>query len=215
MAVLTPREALEVCYEAGFRYGKGIVVMPAIGWAESRLKTDARGYNRDENGVVTSTDRGWLQINDKYHPGMSDAECDDPLAAAKYAFKISSGGTKFTLWSTYNSGAFRGPEGLTYKLFESEWNAKAMRLGMEAANREIVAQDERISKLIASLAATTDELKLTTGNLNTATEALKVTRVSLEAANGELATALAQKEEIARIAIERQVKIDNAQAALA
>jgi hypothetical protein len=110
---MTFAQANAVCYAAGFRRNKGIVLMPCIGWAESRLRTDARHTN--DNGTI---DRGWLQIN-SIHTDISDADCDDPLKAAQWAFAFTSGGTKnYTAWSTYNSGAYKGPEGLVYNLFD-------------------------------------------------------------------------------------------------
>lgn len=233
MAVLTPREALEVCYEAGFRWNKGIVLMPSIGWAESRLRTDARGVNYKKNPdgsfvlvngqkVVDSTDRGWLQINDKWHPDMTDEMCDDPLEAAKYAFKISSGGTKFSLWSTFNNGSYRGPEGLTYALFMAEWSAKAERLRtlglvstITALEAEAVTLSEEKASLAQMLSDTTASLNATTADLNAKAEELRVTKVSLAETVRELGDALAAKQEIERISLERQTKIDNARAALA
>lgn len=90
----------------------------AIALAESGGKTNARCYNyRDATGVVrcsptprpdaTSVDRGLWQINNVWHPEVSDTQADDPLAATSAAFRISAGFQHFTAWSTYTNGAYK------------------------------------------------------------------------------------------------------------
>jgi hypothetical protein len=131
--ILTPAQALDVCYQAGFRFGTGIIFMPAIGWAESRLVTDARHTNADG-----SIDRGWLQIN-SIHTNISDADCDDPAKAAQYAFDhLSNQGTSFGAWAAFSSGAYRGPEDLTLKLFTAVWAGKSNALSLATCSANLV-----------------------------------------------------------------------------
>lgn len=111
-------EALAIAYEAGFR-GLGLVYAVAIAIRESGLRRDARCFNYRDPATgrvkcspvwkpgVTSVDRGWWQINSVAHPTVSDAEADDPRAAARHAYRISSGGTNFRAWVAFTTGAFR------------------------------------------------------------------------------------------------------------
>jgi hypothetical protein len=210
--ILTPQEALALCYEVGFRWNAGIVVMPCIGWAESRLRSDAEHTNT--NGTI---DRGWLQINSIHVDAgkLTVADCFDARKSAEFAFKLSNGGTKFTPWSTFNSGAYKGPEGLVYALFMAEWRDKAGRMSLANAEATLVgvqAANERLAKALADtkteLGATTASLQQTTLALAQANDDNRTNLATIERMKGEY-------DEIARIAIDRATKIDNARAALA
>lgn len=137
---MTFQQANQVCHEAGFARNKGIVLMPSIGWAESRLRTDARHVN--DNGT---TDRGWLQIN-SIHTDISDADCDDPAKAAAWAFDKTSGGTRgFTAWATYTNGAYKGPESLVFNLFDMVEAVRQMGVDKAALAAELMDADAVIA----------------------------------------------------------------------
>lgn len=55
-------------------------------------------------GTPRSVDRGLWQINDYFHPDVTDLEADTPSSAAKEAYRISKNGTNFTPWATWGSG---------------------------------------------------------------------------------------------------------------
>lgn len=101
MSVLSLAQATVYAQDAGFA-GRALDLILAIAQAESGLDTTARNTNTDG-----SVDRGILQINNKYHPEYSDAQCDDPTEAFKAGFVISHSGTDFSPWSTFNNGAYR------------------------------------------------------------------------------------------------------------
>src|SRR5690349_2412797 len=83
-------------------------VCVAIAWAESGLRSDAVGYNGPTSGCPDgSRDRGLWQINDCYHPGVSDDCAFDPNCNGRAMFAISNGGTNWRPWSTYNNGAYQ------------------------------------------------------------------------------------------------------------
>ncbi|MER6100747.1 transglycosylase SLT domain-containing protein, partial [Streptomyces sp. NPDC001728] len=90
-------------YTAGFR-GDGLVTAVAVALAESSCNPSA--YNVTNN-TPPSTDRGLWQINDYWHPEVNDACAYDPQCNANAAFAISSGGTNWQPWSTFNQGAHR------------------------------------------------------------------------------------------------------------
>ena len=161
--ILTPKAALDVCYEAGFRWNQGIVVMPSIGWAESRLNTEAK--NTNTNGTI---DRGWLQINSIHVDAgkLSVEDCFDPLKAAQFAFKLSSGGTNFKPWVAFNTGAYKGPEGLVYLLMMAEWRDKAAReILMPKVEADLLACKAGSDALSTELAATRTQHEATSSAL--------------------------------------------------
>ena len=98
---MTPQEAMLNAQEAGFN-GQSASTIVAIAQAESGLNPNARGIN-----TSGSVDRGILQINNVYHPEVSDYCAYNPQCAFQQAYRISNAGTNFTPWTTYNSGAYR------------------------------------------------------------------------------------------------------------
>ena len=70
----------------------------AVAWAESRGNPKATGRNSD------SYDRGLWQINSKWHPDVSDSCAYNAACNAKNAVRISSGGSRWSPWATYNNG---------------------------------------------------------------------------------------------------------------
>lgn len=110
VALLPVVEVARVCKQAGFT-GTALVNAVSVAIAESGQyfsKTDewmcdpiARFVNL---GTPRSIDRGIFQINDYYHPDVSDDEADTPLTAAQEAYRISKNGTNFSPWATWGSG---------------------------------------------------------------------------------------------------------------
>jgi hypothetical protein len=93
--------------QAGFT-AQGLRVAVAVGLAESGGNPTARGPNPPTAGCPTgSLDRGAWQLNTCYHPEVSDACADDLACAARETYRISTGGSDWTAWTTYTSGAYR------------------------------------------------------------------------------------------------------------
>lgn len=99
MAKISIADALNYAYQAGFR-GQSQQTVVAIAIAESGLNTNAMNSQGNNAGV----DRGVLQINSYWHSEVSDACAFDPGCAFKAGYKISSNGTNFHPWATYNEG---------------------------------------------------------------------------------------------------------------
>lgn len=76
-------------------FGKYWKKAAAIARAESDGDTHARGVNDDG-----SVDRGWFQINSRWHPEVTDAVAYNARGSALAAFAISKGGTDWTPWAT-------------------------------------------------------------------------------------------------------------------
>lgn len=106
VTTMNAQQVSAVASAAGFS-GNALDVAVAIAHAESGFNPSAKGYNKDAAGNVTSVDRGLWQINSHYHSEVSDACAFDPSCCAKAAYTISNGGTDWTPWSTYNSGAYK------------------------------------------------------------------------------------------------------------
>jgi hypothetical protein len=79
----------------------------AIAMAESRGNPNATAIVTDPlpgNGPERSF--GLWQINTLAHPQYDEGQLLDPTYNAKAALAVSSGGTNFTPWSTYNHGDY-------------------------------------------------------------------------------------------------------------
>lgn len=97
---LTIMEAYQFALAAGFAQVPAIIAV-AIMMAESGLLTNATNSNP---GPPASTDRGVAQINDYYHPTVTDACAFNPACAIREMFRISGGGSDFTPWAAFNAG---------------------------------------------------------------------------------------------------------------
>jgi len=92
--------------QAGFT-GQGLGLAVAVGLAESDGNPTARGPNPPTPGCPAgSTDRGAWQLNNCYHPEVSDACADDLACAAAATYRISAAGSDWREWTTYTSGAY-------------------------------------------------------------------------------------------------------------
>ena len=101
---LTPNQLALLAQKAGFS-GASLVDIVAIMLAESGGRIDA-GYNGFESGTHNSV--GLAQINLNAHPNITLAQALNPIGNLAAAYQISNGGTNFTPWSTYTSGAYVG-----------------------------------------------------------------------------------------------------------
>lgn len=97
MSVLTPSQVAGVLYRAGFR-GSAWISGVSVVLAESGGNPRAVNVNSDSH---RSKDRGLWQINDYWHPEVSDAQAFNPASASAAAFRISRSGTTFDQWATW------------------------------------------------------------------------------------------------------------------
>jgi hypothetical protein len=92
---------------AGLSAGTAVTAT-AVGLAESSCTASATNSNGATSGCPRgSVDRGMWQINGCYHSEVSSACAFNAVCNAQAAFRISSSGTNWRPWSTYNSGAYR------------------------------------------------------------------------------------------------------------
>lgn len=96
------QQAESYAAQAGFT-GSALSTILAIAQAESGLNPCALNCN-NKGG---SCDRGVLQINNFYHPEVSDACAFDPACAFQQGYRISNAGQSFTAWATFINGSYR------------------------------------------------------------------------------------------------------------
>jgi hypothetical protein len=97
---ITYDQAVQAARGAGFS-GAALTIIVAIAQAESSLDPNAQFTNTDG-----SLDRGILQINNRWHPEVSDACAYNVACAFQQGFKISNQGSNFSPWATFKSGAY-------------------------------------------------------------------------------------------------------------
>lgn len=116
--------AMDAAFRAGFRSEARLLAATSIAIAESSLNAKARNWHpeygfrpksdvlgvagapavRSADGRQLHSDRGMWQISSHAWPRYTDAQCDDPIRAARVAFAISNGGTDFSPWDPYAAG---------------------------------------------------------------------------------------------------------------
>jgi hypothetical protein len=99
---LSIQQLTQYAQQAGFS-GSGLQNIVAIAMAESGGNPTAQNCNNPGG----TCDRGVLQINNCWHPEVSDSCANDPACAFKAAYSISNNGTSFTPWTTFTSGAYK------------------------------------------------------------------------------------------------------------
>lgn len=93
--------------QAGFA-GSSLRIAVAVGLAESGGSADARRPSPPTPGCPAgSVDRGPWQLNNCYHPEVSDGCAFDLACAAAETYRISAAGTDWTAWITYTTGAYQ------------------------------------------------------------------------------------------------------------
>merc|ERR1719183_3399798 len=100
---ISGQQAAQLWLQAGGNSGNCADAV-SVAMAESGLNTQARNVNTDSHHSV---DRGLWQINNYWHPEISDSCAYSAACNAKGAYSISSGGSNWTPWSTWNNGAAR------------------------------------------------------------------------------------------------------------
>lgn len=102
---ISMEQAARYALNAGFsRSNDQAATIVAIAWAESSGNPSACLFNA---GSSPSWDRGIVQINSRWHPEVTDYNAFSSSQAFVEAYRISSQGTNFGPWSTYNNGAYR------------------------------------------------------------------------------------------------------------
>jgi hypothetical protein len=99
------RASISACATAWKSTGGGnCATAVAVCMAESGGNPSARNVNSDSHHSV---DRGLWQVNNYWHPEVSDSCAFSSGCNAKAALKISSGGSNWSPWATYNGGAYK------------------------------------------------------------------------------------------------------------
>jgi hypothetical protein len=99
---LTDQQIADVLADAGFT-GSGWTIGVAVVLAESGGRTDAVN---EAGNTPPSRDRGLWQLNDYWHPEVSDDCAFDALCSSVEAYRISDGGEYWGAWAAYNAGTY-------------------------------------------------------------------------------------------------------------
>lgn len=135
----------QMLHEAGFPAGRSQQVGCAIVAAESGRDTAAKYENEDE---WHSLDRGMWEINDHWHPEVSDECAYDAVCSTREAFRISDGGTDYSPWSTYVNGAYE-------KHMEAAAVALAGAAQVRTLKASLAAKDAKLAEAQATIARLT------------------------------------------------------------
>jgi hypothetical protein len=115
---------MNVAYAAGFDSEETLLPAVAIAVSESELWTSARNWKpewgfRDGDEPITiagpadvwtpgkrqmHSDRGLWQVASRWWPEYPDCFVDDPMASARFVYRISEQGTNFDHWDSFVSG---------------------------------------------------------------------------------------------------------------
>lgn len=96
-----PERLAKLAKEAGFTK-QDLVTAVAVALAESDGWSKAVLVNEN-----CTTDRGLWQINDYWHPEVTEAQAFDPKRNAAVAFQIFIDSGDWTPWSTFENGMYK------------------------------------------------------------------------------------------------------------
>jgi hypothetical protein len=143
---------------AGFKAGGGLAYALAVSFAEDTTHDDHAVYVNTDG----SRDRGLWQINDKYHPEVTDEEAFDPYKAAEAAWEISGHGANFGAWTTWGNGLAHQKMELAWlaircsdaidRATKAESDLKATRIGLDACTAARDLANQKIAAAKAALA---------------------------------------------------------------
>ena len=195
-------DLMRACRDSGgFQYGKGLINAFAISMAENG--------GRDLTAVYINTDgsrdRGPFQINDKFHPEVSDACAFDLKCSAKSAYTISKSGTDFRAWATFTSGKYHDFLDLGYTTYQlllcqdknkqltDDNSALKVQVGslqsqLDSANRQVTDLQGQVANLRFQVDTTGAALAKAQADLAVAQAAAADAQAALDRANADLTT---------------------------
>ena len=186
-------ELLDECKRAGWRYGGGLVNAIAVSLGENTARNLTAVYTNPDG----SRDRGPWQINSRWQPWCTDACAFELACSTRAAFRIyTDRGNSFSAWSAYANGRYEQFLDIAYLL--------------NSYDQVRTARDVAVAGLSAERAAHAS----TRARLAVANEQIAQANVDLAQASEDRRAMTAARDAANTIAIARQVKIDNAMAAL-
>lgn len=98
-------DLMRACRAAGFAYNHGLVTAFAVSAGENTSRNLTAVFNNADQWH--SRDRGPWQINDHWHPEVTDGQAFDLAQSSVAAYRISQSGTSFSSWSAFNNGRYQ------------------------------------------------------------------------------------------------------------
>lgn len=103
-SVLDNKAIAQLAIDHGFPTGDKQNLVTCVAIAQAESGGNVRAINQNTNGTA---DKGVWQINDVHNAKLPGQDRYDPNVNAELMMQISSGGTNWQPWSTYNSGAYQ------------------------------------------------------------------------------------------------------------
>jgi lysozyme-like protein len=199
-------DLMRALIKAGFKWGSGLGNAFCVSLAENGARDlTAVLVNKENVGLnpsdlgYGSRDRGPFQINDFWHPEVSDAVAFSLDGACKEAYRISRQGASWSQWTTFNSGAYKKYTDLSaavYDLVICRDNNKALteerdslKTQVTALQTQIDTSNRQLSELQVQKATLTNQInQLTTqvAELQAKVAAGANLQTQLDTANAEL-----------------------------
>jgi hypothetical protein len=183
MSVVAFIDLAKIIDDAGFPAGVPQAKAIAIVCAESGRQTNVVYVNSD---AFSSRDRGLWQINDHWHPEITDDEAFDPIASTAAALSISKGGTDFSPWSTYENGAYGGHLEAARVALDALSRIKKLQATLDTATSAETADEDTIGMLTAQLNAAGDANAKLEAAIASASHSIESAGSSLAAAQSVL-----------------------------
>jgi hypothetical protein len=107
----------KICDEEGLTFDQKTLLCSCV-MQESGFDNTAKGYNRDKNGNITSTDHGVAQVNDYWHIGVwpngrkktypsVEYVVNNPELMIRWMAKTLKRTGKLQPWSSWTTGAYK------------------------------------------------------------------------------------------------------------
>ena len=157
--------------DAGFRSGAGLVTGFAVSLGENTSR-NLRAVGTNPDG---SRDRGPWQINDRWHPEVSDACAFDLACSTGEAYRLSSQGSSWSAWSAYTNGRYKQFLDIGYlaysasKALEDKATFKSL---LDSANAKLGETQEDLDAARQQVLSLTDALAIATRKISNAKAAL-------------------------------------------
>jgi hypothetical protein len=167
--------------EAGFTMNRGLIRGFAVSLAEnSQRKLDAVYVNSDE---WHSRDRGPWQINDHWHPEVTDLEAFNLAQSCIEAYRISSQGSNFSSWAAYTNGNYERNLEWAYTIYALDEALKDVDAKATQLNACLV-EKTALSAEVAQLQA---QVGLLDGRINILTQQVGALQGKIDNARAALA----------------------------
>lgn len=206
---------------AGFRYGGGLVIGFAVASGENTSRNLTAVYVNDQlppnDPAYMSRDRGPWQINDYWHPEVTDAEAFNLNQSCIEAYRISRQGDSFSQWSAYNNGRYRQFLDLGYAVYaldEALRRKDELEDDLAAANATIASLQSQVQTLTSERNAARTERDIARAQVTALQAQVAALTAQVNSLSAERDAARAERDAALAVVAEKNAAIDAAIATL-